>query len=96
MFGPPAYLMVLPMKQEMDCDEVIVVGRRAHVEQEAMDAVLDEGPHEHPNQEEERETVLVDQEGVLWRYTGTKTTCNQKTYIKPSCTHNCCFKLQDM
>lgn len=58
----------------MKCDEVIVVGRRAHVEQEAMDTVLDKGPHEHPKQEEEWEPVLVDQKGVLWRHTKIKMT----------------------
>lgn len=52
--------MVLPMEEEVKCNEVIVVGRWAQVEQEAMDAVLDKGPHEHPEQEEEWEPVLVD------------------------------------
>lgn len=57
--------MVLPMEEEVKCDEIIVVGRRTHVEQEAMDAVLDKGPNKHPEQEEEWEPVLVDQKWVL-------------------------------
>ncbi len=36
------HLVVLTMQQEVQHDEVIIVGRRAHVEDEAMDAVLDE------------------------------------------------------
>lgn len=62
--------MVLTMEEEVKCDEIIVVGWRAHVEQEAMDTVLEKGPDEHPEQEEEWEPVLVDQKGVLWRCTG--------------------------
>lgn len=64
--------MVLTMEEEVKCDEVIVVGWWTHVEQEAMDAVLDEGPHEHSKQEEEWEPVLVDQKGVVWKNTGIK------------------------
>lgn len=64
--------MVLPMEEEVNSDEVIVVGWWAHVEQKAMDAVLDERPHEHPDQKKEWEPVLVDQKGVLWRCTGIK------------------------
>lgn len=59
--------MVLTMEEEVKCDEVIVVGWRAHVEHEAMDTVLKKGPHEHPKKEEEREPVLVDHNRVLWR-----------------------------
>lgn len=66
--------MVLTMEEKVKCDEVIVMGWRAHVKQEAMDAVLDKGPQEHPQQEDEWEPVLVDQKGVLWRRTEINMT----------------------
>lgn len=68
--------MVLTMEEEVKCNEVIVVGWWTHVEQEAMDAVLDKGPQKHPEQEEKWEPVLVDQNGVFWKYTGIEMTHN--------------------
>ncbi len=59
------HLVVLTMQQEVQHDEVIIVGRRAHVEDETMDAVLDEWPQEHAEHEDKRKAVLVDQNGVV-------------------------------
>lgn len=59
------HLVVLPVQQEVQRDEVIIVGGRTHVEHEAMDAILHEGPDEHPEHEEEREQVLMDRDVEL-------------------------------
>lgn len=57
--------MVLTVQQEVQRDEVIIVGGWAHVEDEAMDAVLDKRPQKHAKHEDERKAVLVDQNGVV-------------------------------
>ncbi len=59
------HLVVLTMQQEVQHDKVIIVGGRAHMEDEAMDAVLDERPQEHAEHEDERKAVLVDRNGVV-------------------------------
>lgn len=41
------------------------MGRRFHVKDKAMDAVLDERPQEPAEQEEERENGLVDRDGEI-------------------------------
>lgn len=59
--------MVLTVQQEVQHDEVIIVGGRAHVEDEAMDAVLHERPQKHAEHENERKAVFVDQNGVVYK-----------------------------
>ena len=54
------------MEQEVDRDEIVIVRRWGHVENKTMDAVLYEGPQEHAKQEDHGETVLMDQDGVIW------------------------------
>lgn len=44
--------MVLAVQGEVQHDEVSAVAGRLHVEQEAMDEVLQEAPEEQPQQEE--------------------------------------------
>lgn len=63
------YLVVLPMQEEVKHDEVVVVGRRLHVENKAMDAVLDKRPQEPTQQKERWEHVLVDRDGQVWGHT---------------------------
>lgn len=57
------YLVVLPVQEEVKHDEVVVVGRGLHVEDKAMDAVLDKRPQEPAQQKEWREHVFVDRDG---------------------------------
>lgn len=57
------YLVVLSMQQEVKHDEIVVVGRRFHVKDKAMDAVLHQGPHEPAQQEQRQEKVLMDGDG---------------------------------
>lgn len=59
------HLVVLTVQQEVQCDEVIIVGGWTHVEDEAMDAVLDKRPKEHTEHENKWKGVLVDQNGVI-------------------------------
>lgn len=59
------HLVVLTVQQEVQHDEVIIVGRWAHVEDEAMDAVFDKRPNEHTDHENKWKGVLVDQNGVI-------------------------------
>lgn len=56
---------MLTVQQEVQRDEVIIVGGWAHVEDEAMDAVLDKWPQKHAKHEDEWKAVLVDQNGVV-------------------------------
>lgn len=53
-----AHLVVLAVHGEVQHDEVSAVAGRLHVEQEAMDEVLQEAPDEQPQQEEARERRL--------------------------------------
>lgn len=57
---------MLPMQQEMQRDEIVVTSRWLHVEDKAMDEVLEQGPQEHPHEEDEGEEVFVDRDGVLY------------------------------
>lgn len=38
------YLVMLPVQEEVQCDEVVVMSWWFHVKDKAMDAVLDERP----------------------------------------------------
>ena len=58
--------MVLAVQQEVYGDEVVVVGGRFQVEDEAVDAVLDEGPQEPAGHEQHWETVRRDLLRVVW------------------------------
>lgn len=53
-----AHLVVLAVHGEVQHDKVSAVAGRLHVEQEAMDEVLQEAPEEQPHQEEARERRL--------------------------------------
>lgn len=64
------HLMMLSVQQEVNGDEVIVVGGRAHVKDEAMDAIFDEGPDDHAHHKDEGKAVLVHQEGIVCRWRG--------------------------
>lgn len=52
------HLVVLAVHDKMQRDEVIAVTGGLHVEQEAVDEVLDEAPKEHPQHEEPGEHGL--------------------------------------
>lgn len=58
---------MLSVQEEVYRDKVVVVGRRFHVKDKAMDAVLDERPQEPAQQKEQREAVLVDRDGDAWQ-----------------------------
>lgn len=62
---PFFYLMVLAMQKEVQRNEVVVMSRRFHVEDEAVDAVLDERPQGPTQQKKEWEHVLMDRDGEL-------------------------------
>ena len=68
------YLVVLSVQQEVDGDEVVVVGWGPHVEDEAVDAVLQEGPEKPAQSEEQGEHVLVDSNGEIWKDTRVTQT----------------------
>lgn len=57
------YLVVLSMQEKVKRDEIVVMGRWFHVKDKAMDAVLDEGPHEPAHQKQRQEKVLMDGDG---------------------------------
>lgn len=57
--------MVLAVQQEVQRDEVVVVSRRLHVEDEAVDAVLHEGPQEPAHQEQDGEHGFMDGDGEV-------------------------------
>lgn len=59
------HLVVLTVQQEVQRDEVIIVGGWTQVEDEAMDAVFDKRPKEHTEHEKKWKGVLVDQNGVI-------------------------------
>lgn len=48
------------------------MGRRFHVEDKAMDAVLDERPQEPPHQKQRHEHGLMDGDGEVWEHTRTR------------------------
>lgn len=64
---------MLSMKQEVKRDEVVVMGRWFHMKDKAMDAVLDERPHEPTQQKEYWENVLMDRDREVWEHTHTHT-----------------------
>lgn len=59
------YLVVLSMQEKVKRDEVVVMSWRLHVEDKAMDAVLDERPQEPAEQKERWEHVLMDRDGEV-------------------------------
>ena len=64
-------LVVLAVQEEVQRDEVVVMSWWFHVEDEAMDAVLDERPQEPAQQEEHQEHVLMHRDGEVWEHTHT-------------------------
>lgn len=54
----PTHLVVLAMQDEVQCDEVIAVAGGLHVEQEAVEEVLQQTPEQHPQHEEAWERRL--------------------------------------
>lgn len=57
------YLVVLPVQEKVKRNEIVVMGRRFHVKDKAMDAVLDERPQEPAQQKQRQEEVLMDGDG---------------------------------
>lgn len=57
--------MVLPVQKEVYRNEVVVMSRRFHVEDEAVDAVLNEGPQEPAHHEQDRKRMLRDRYGEI-------------------------------
>lgn len=58
--------MVLSVQEEVKRDKVVVMGRRFHVKDKAVDAILDERPQEPAKQKEQWENVLMDGNGEVW------------------------------
>lgn len=71
--------MVLSVQQEVQHDEVVVMGWRFHVKDKAMDAVLDQRPQEPAHHKERREKVGMDREGDVWdERDGGETKCDMR------------------
>ena len=50
------------------------MGWRFHVKDKAMDAVLHEGPQKPAHHKEQREDVLMDGDGEVWKEEGMRDT----------------------
>lgn len=68
----PTHLVVLAVQDEVQHDEVMAVPGGLHVEQEAVDEVLQQAPEEHPHHEEAREGGLRQGHRVLCRAAGER------------------------
>lgn len=67
------HLVVLPVQEEVKGDEIVVMCWWFHVEDKAMDAVLDEGPQEPAQHKKRQENVLMDRNGEVWEHTDNGT-----------------------